>query len=450
MLMGHFEKFQQQKNLQKDETIIAYADGTRKRKSKSRSDTGAVANGVLILTNSQLIFFRSGIIGTTIEKYPLNEITSTSYKTGVMSNTITVNLQNQTFDFGGNKKKIEALYEKLDNRNDLASAPADPSSAGSSDAPAERVEAAAPTPSNSPPPTKPPKRSFKKKLLIIFGGIFLFFTIIGIIGSCLDQKAIKKVIKSCTPLVEQDSTLEKPLSCLYDAFADTQSLGRIRKLAHENFNSENKEDIRKIINNYFYRKSTEEVKELKELKNAEEAERVKKIIEEKCTPLIGQGSTLEAPLSCLYNAFATAESLGRIKELAYENFNSENKDDIKIVIDKYFQRKEEELKKAAEAEKLAEAERAKEAEKLAEAERIKEAFSSWDGHNIILQKYIKRNIDDPESYEHVKTSYIDLGDKKLRVFTQFRAKNRFGALVLNRAEAIVDLNTETVLVFNLK
>jgi hypothetical protein len=71
-------------------------------------------------------------------------------------------------------------------------------------------------------------------------------------------------------------------------------------------------------------------------------------------------------------------------------------------------------------------------------ELISEHFSSWDGSHIELTKLIKQGMNDPDSYEHVETKYIDKSDYLL-VSTTFRGKNLFGGLVKNTVTAKVDL-----------
>lgn len=65
-------------------------------------------------------------------------------------------------------------------------------------------------------------------------------------------------------------------------------------------------------------------------------------------------------------------------------------------------------------------------------------MSGWDGSCPNLVKYIKSNLDDPESFEHVSTYYApDLQHDCMVLSMQFRAKNRFGALVLSSVDARV-------------
>jgi hypothetical protein len=76
-------------------------------------------------------------------------------------------------------------------------------------------------------------------------------------------------------------------------------------------------------------------------------------------------------------------------------------------------------------------------------EMIEEQFSAWDGSHIGLTKVIKESMNDPNSYEHVKTVYGDRGDY-LIVETTFRGKNAFGGVVASTIRAKVLLNGEVV------
>ena len=63
-------------------------------------------------------------------------------------------------------------------------------------------------------------------------------------------------------------------------------------------------------------------------------------------------------------------------------------------------------------------------------EQIDKGFSAWNGSHLELTKYIKTIMNDPKSYEHVKTTYSDQGDS-LIVRATFRGKNAFGGVVVN-------------------
>lgn len=66
--------------------------------------------------------------------------------------------------------------------------------------------------------------------------------------------------------------------------------------------------------------------------------------------------------------------------------------------------------------------------------RIESGFSGWDGSHKQLTKIIKESMHDPDSYDHVKTTYIDTG-KDLIIETTYRGKNAYGGLVLNKTNA---------------
>jgi len=72
-------------------------------------------------------------------------------------------------------------------------------------------------------------------------------------------------------------------------------------------------------------------------------------------------------------------------------------------------------------------------------EEIEKQFSGWDGSHFELTEYIKDNMNNPKSYEHVETVYVD-NDDFLIVATKFRGENAFGGTVINTVRAKVDLN----------
>lgn len=71
---------------------------------------------------------------------------------------------------------------------------------------------------------------------------------------------------------------------------------------------------------------------------------------------------------------------------------------------------------------------------------VESQFSKWDGSHITLTAYIKKNMNDPGSFEHVETTYYELDSLTLYVLEKFRGKNAFGGLVLNEIKANIDLN----------
>ena len=72
-------------------------------------------------------------------------------------------------------------------------------------------------------------------------------------------------------------------------------------------------------------------------------------------------------------------------------------------------------------------------------ERIAQQFSGWDGAHINLKTLIKNTMNDPKSFEHVKTTYKDRNDH-LIVEMHYRGKNVFGGVVTRWVFAMTDLN----------
>jgi len=70
---------------------------------------------------------------------------------------------------------------------------------------------------------------------------------------------------------------------------------------------------------------------------------------------------------------------------------------------------------------------------------IEEQFSAWDGSHRALTKYVKEQMNDPDSFEHVETKYWDMKDH-LIVSMTFRGKNAFGGTVKNIVKAKVSLD----------
>lgn len=62
----------------------------------------------------------------------------------------------------------------------------------------------------------------------------------------------------------------------------------------------------------------------------------------------------------------------------------------------------------------------------------------WGGYHFELTRIIKESMNDPDSYDHAKTTYSDEGDYLL-VKTIFRGKNAFGGVMKNTLIAQVDL-----------
>lgn len=89
--------------------------------------------------------------------------------------------------------------------------------------------------------------------------------------------------------------------------------------------------------------------------------------------------------------------------------------------------------------KLFDEQKAKQEAAAARKKMIEKQFSAWDGSHIQLERLIKKSMNDPDSYEHVKTVYSDHGNY-LIVETTFRGRNAFNALILNTVRAKVALD----------
>lgn len=80
-------------------------------------------------------------------------------------------------------------------------------------------------------------------------------------------------------------------------------------------------------------------------------------------------------------------------------------------------------------------------------EQIEAQFSLFSGAHRGLQRVIKNGLNDPDSYEHISTTYEDYKDF-LIVSTKYRAKNVFGGFVVSEVVAKVSLNGNVVEIRN--
>lgn len=74
---------------------------------------------------------------------------------------------------------------------------------------------------------------------------------------------------------------------------------------------------------------------------------------------------------------------------------------------------------------------------------ISNCFSAWDGSNIELTKFIKESMNDPDSYEHIQTTYQDINNEII-IHTTFRGKNAFGGVVKQSISATISLNCNII------
>lgn len=76
-------------------------------------------------------------------------------------------------------------------------------------------------------------------------------------------------------------------------------------------------------------------------------------------------------------------------------------------------------------------------------QKIRAQFSGWDGSHINLTKVIKASMNDPSSYEHVETRFLDRKEYVL-VITKFRGNNVYGGKVVNVMYAQVTSNGDVM------
>jgi len=74
-------------------------------------------------------------------------------------------------------------------------------------------------------------------------------------------------------------------------------------------------------------------------------------------------------------------------------------------------------------------------------DKIERNFSKFDGSFTKFKNFIKENLKDPSSFEHVETRYNDNKDGTVTVLMKYRAKNSFGAIVTEIAKCTLDVNS---------
>lgn len=69
---------------------------------------------------------------------------------------------------------------------------------------------------------------------------------------------------------------------------------------------------------------------------------------------------------------------------------------------------------------------------------VDKQFSGWDGSHTLSVLAIKKRMNDPKSFDHIKTTYTDNLDMGLIVFTTFTGKNAFGGTIKNTCITKID------------
>lgn len=78
-------------------------------------------------------------------------------------------------------------------------------------------------------------------------------------------------------------------------------------------------------------------------------------------------------------------------------------------------------------------------EVLERTHKVKRQFATFDGSNAYLKMYVRDNMNDPSSFEHIETTYSDKGNYLL-VKMKFRGKNALGTKVVNVVTAKMDID----------
>lgn len=137
-------------------------------------------------------------------------------------------------------------------------------------------------------------------------------------------------------------------------------------------------------------------------------------------------------LAELNNIKIEQSNFGRLQSV-YQQLSSINPDSKDYRESAEYYAKQAKIVKEKKKEEALKAQQAVERKKIIEAQ-----FSAWDGSHRGLERVIKKSMNDPDSYEHDETRYIDRGDY-LIVICRFRGKNAFGGVVRNTVKAKVDL-----------
>ena len=105
-----------------------------------------------------------------------------------------------------------------------------------------------------------------------------------------------------------------------------------------------------------------------------------------------------------------------------------------------------ESKKAEEEKALADP---KVQEELKYQKWVNTQFSVWNGSNDELVKLVKQNLNDPDSFEHEKTQFANNKEHRfLTIKMTYRAKNAFGALILQNVTAMIDYESNEITIIS--
>lgn len=75
---------------------------------------------------------------------------------------------------------------------------------------------------------------------------------------------------------------------------------------------------------------------------------------------------------------------------------------------------------------------------------VEKCLSDWDGSHKGMVSATKAMMNDPESFDHIETRYIDRGNE-IDLIMKFKGTNKLGGVVTNTAKATI--NSECVLIY---
>lgn len=72
---------------------------------------------------------------------------------------------------------------------------------------------------------------------------------------------------------------------------------------------------------------------------------------------------------------------------------------------------------------------------------IERHFSQYDGSYTKFKNYIKENLKDPSSFEHVETVFTNNNDGTATVIMKYRGRNSFGAITTEIVKCTLNIAT---------
>ncbi|MCX6828192.1 MAG: PH domain-containing protein [candidate division Zixibacteria bacterium] len=106
--------------LKPDENIVAWGEGYIGEMMGKGDKTQH--NGVLLVTDSRVVFYRKGILGEVLETIPIMKITSIERKSILGHRTIRIHTSHDDLEFKTfDKEKEQALYTALENGRERTS-----------------------------------------------------------------------------------------------------------------------------------------------------------------------------------------------------------------------------------------------------------------------------------------------------------------------------------------